>query len=426
MRQTLFYIPHEMLGVPIFGAGWALGAWLLFSVVMLVVLYRRNGWTSEARGYLPLMIVVAVALYGLLPRLEVGPPHGAPIGLAIRGYGVFVLLGIVAGVAITIRRVRQTGYDPDLIYSLAMWLFIISIASARAFYVIEYWHEFQGPTIWATLAAVLQFTQGGLVVYGAAIGGLVTLYWFSRRHKVSMLVIGDLIAPGMVIGLAFGRIGCLMNGCCYGGTCEEWPLAITFPRYASRELNTFSPPYAHQLATGELYGFGVGSDAHGKPIVKWVKNGSAAARHGLYVGAEIDLLDDVHVNNAEQAHEVLSRGRTKVEIITDDARTFSWNLPARSHPVQPTQIYSSINALLICLVTWFAYPFRKRDGQILALMLLLYSVTRFLLEWIRNDEIGQWGTALTISQLVSVLMFVACVITLIYLQRRPLISKPPA
>ena len=78
------------------------------------------------------------------------------------------------------------------------------------------------------------------------------------------------------------------------------------------------------------------------------------------------------------------------------------DLPDRSRPVHPTQIYSSINAFLIFLVLWFFYPFRRHAGEVLALMLILYPIGRFLLEVIRTDEAGQFGTTLTISQWVSV------------------------
>ena len=61
MRQTLLYIPHELFGIPVFGLGWAFGIWLAFSVILLIVLSRRHGWTSEVLGYLPLLGVFGFA-----------------------------------------------------------------------------------------------------------------------------------------------------------------------------------------------------------------------------------------------------------------------------------------------------------------------------------------------------------------------------
>lgn len=425
MRQTLLYIPHELFGIPVFGPGWALGVWLAFSVVLLIVLSRRHGWTSEVLGYLPLLAIVAVVLYKLLPLLEVQPAGMPPLGLPIRGYGMFVLAGIVAGMWLSICRARQIGMDPELIYSLAFWMFVIAIAGARLFYVIQKWDEFARKTPLETLGAILKFTEGGLVVYGSVIGGILALYLFSRRKHVSMLELGDVIAPGMAIGLALGRIGCLMNGCCYGGMCAGWPLAITFPQHASVELGQYSPPYAHQLTLGELHGFRLGTDGSGDVIVVDVEPDSRAEAAGLQVGTKIDRLNGQNVTSLESAQRILLNGSPRVSI---NGNTVSWTigkLPPRSRAVHPTQIYSSINAALMCLVIWFAYPFRHRHGDILLLLFALYSVARFLLEAIRSDEAGQLGTGLTISQLVSLAVLALCLGLWLVLLRQPRIDATP-
>jgi phosphatidylglycerol:prolipoprotein diacylglycerol transferase len=65
------------------------------------------------------------------------------------------------------------------------------------------------------------------------------------------------------------------------------------------------------------------------------------------------------------------------------------------------------------------YPFRRHDGDVFAVMLLVYPIARFLLELIRSDEPAQFGTALTISQLVSVAIFLSGAAMLLYLSRQP-------
>ena len=55
-----------------------------------------------------------------------------------------------------------------------------------------------------------------------------------RKHRLPVLALADLLAPGLMIGLAFGRIGCLMNGCCWGGECDQSSLGITFPQGSPR------------------------------------------------------------------------------------------------------------------------------------------------------------------------------------------------
>ncbi len=419
MRQTLFYIPHEMAGIPVFGLGWAIGVWLVFSIVLLALLYRRHGWTSEVQGYLPLLGIVTAALYALFPMIEVRPLGMEPLGLPIRGYGVFVVAGIFAGMGLSVYRAKQVNLDPELIFSLAFWMFVIAIPGARAFYVIQKWDEFHQDTLMKTVAAILRFTEGGLVVYGSVIGALIGLYFFSRRHQISVFKLGDIIAPGMAIGLALGRIGCLMNGCCYGGMCQDWPVAITFPQYASVELKQLSAPYTHQLLRGELYGFRLGEDTAGKPIVASVQPGSEAERAGLEEGTVIARVNRSQVTSLKEARAILATTSTSVQI-----NNMGWSLPDRSLPLHPTQIYSSTNAALLCCVLWFAYPYRQRDGDTLLLMLGLYSITRFLLEAIRTDEAGQLGTQLTISQIVSIAALVISIA--IWLTRRRTPTLPEA
>jgi phosphatidylglycerol:prolipoprotein diacylglycerol transferase len=81
----------------------------------------------------------------------------------------------------------------------------------------------------------------------------------------------------------------------------------------------------------------------------------------------------------------------------------------RSEPVHPTQIYSAINGLVLCLFLLAYAPFRQRDGEIWAMFLTLYPITRFLLEIIRIDEPGVFGTGLSISQVVSLILLICAV-----------------
>src|SRR5262249_44812402 len=145
-------------------------------------------------------------------------PRLFPDGLPIRGYGLMVLLGVVSGVVLATYRAKQVGLNPELIWSLAFWLFIGGIAGARLFYVVEYLDtRFRSDNLSTTIVRVLDFPEGGLVIYGALLGGAIATIMFVRKHKMPLLALADLIAPSMLVGLALGRIGCMLNGCCYGG-----------------------------------------------------------------------------------------------------------------------------------------------------------------------------------------------------------------
>jgi phosphatidylglycerol:prolipoprotein diacylglycerol transferase len=360
------------------------------------------------------LLIVGVVIWKFLPKLEVQADVGPPLGLPIRGYGVMLLVAVVSAVALLVREARRLGIDPELIFSLTFYLFLGGIVGARLFYVIEYWPQFQRGNLADTMGAVLNVTQGGLVVYGSLIGGSAAGLWFIRRHGLPLLTMMDLLAPSFMLGLAIGRIGCLLNGCCHGGVCDIKPLGITFP--------AGSPPYIQQRSLGQLHGFRIGEQPDtGATVVENVEPSSPAARAGLTPGTIIQAINGGPVASYADARRLLEQTPPTLHLDTaaGPIRIDAKQWPARSKPVHPTQIYGSINAGLICLVLWSFFPFRRWDGEVLAWMLTLYPVTRFLLEIVRTDEPGQFGTPLSISQFVSMALAVLAVVLWVYLLRQP-------
>ncbi len=150
--------------------------------------------------------------------------------LPIRGYGVMLLAAVLAGTLLSIRRGRAAGFEPDHIVGLAGWVFVAGLVGARLFFVIEYHAEFfqPGAPLVASLARVLAIQNGGLVVFGALPTAGLAAWWYARRHGLPLLRLADVVAPGLLVGLAIGRVGCFLNGCCYGGP-TGLPWAVSFP-----------------------------------------------------------------------------------------------------------------------------------------------------------------------------------------------------
>ena len=157
-----------------------------------------------------------------------------PRGLPIRGYGMMMLLAVLSGMGLAVYRARRVGVDPEMIFALAFWMIMPGIVGARAVYVCEYWSDGllagvrMASGLRALIFAIVNIAGGGLVVYGAFFGAMLGLGLFWWRHRVPLLATADLIAPSMLLGLALGRVGCLLNGCCYGGPCDL-PWKVTFP-----------------------------------------------------------------------------------------------------------------------------------------------------------------------------------------------------
>jgi phosphatidylglycerol:prolipoprotein diacylglycerol transferase len=424
MCSELFRIPIAINGVPIFGVGVLLAIWCMLSAITLVGLVRRQGWSGDVLSSLPVMLL-AGAVIVFLPRVF-------PEGFPVRGYGVMLLAGIVTGVGLAMYRARQAGLHPEMIISLAVWLVVSGVIGARLFHVIEYWDEhFAGKNPRDTLLEIINVPEGGLVIYGGFIGAAVGFAVFVRKHRLPLLAMADLVAPSLAIGLALGRIGCLLNGCCYGGQ-SDWPWAVTFPQYSSpREAakpldeRRYSPPYADQAMRGELHGFRIDSGHDQQVVVGQVEEGSLAADAGLQVGDTIVAVNDQPIESLTEAkRRIFGSFEAQQPIALKLASGKVMRVPpapisARTRPVHPTQIYSAVDAGLLFWLLWSYYPFRRRDGEVLALLLTIHPVTRFLLEIIRTDEPAVFGTGMSISQNISVMLFAAGIVLWWWLSTRP-------
>ena len=424
MCSELFRIPYEWNGVPIFGVGVLLAIWAVVSAASIAALVRRYGWSGETVSGVPMLLLVGAAIV-LLPRVF-------PEGLPIRGYGVMLLLGIISAVGLAIHRMRLAGLDPELGLSLAIWVVVFGVVGARLFYVVEYWDErfaHQGPQ--ETLFAILNVPEGGLVVYGGFIGATIGFSLFVRKHGLPLLAMADLIAPSLMVGLAFGRIGCLLNGCCYGGH-SELPWVVTFPKYSSpyeaakpEGARRYSPPYLDQASRGEMHGFRLESRGEEPTVVAQVRAGSPAAAAGLKPGDAIAAINGQAIESASAAKSLLFEqfeSQRSLRLTLRDGRTIDIApaaMPDRSLSVHPTQLYSAIEAGLVAWLLWSFYPFRRRDGEAIALLLTIHPINRFLLEVIRTDEPEMFDTGMSISQNISIALL-ACALGLWwYLSRRP-------
>ena len=150
--------------------------------------------------------------------LDLGP-------LTITWYGLTVACGFLAGLWTASRRALRVGIHSDVIMDLGVWVILGAIAGARIMYVVSYWEQsFAGEPF----LSVFRVWEGGLVFYGGLIGSSVATIIFCRLKKLPLWRIADVMAPSVALGHMFGRIGCLMNGCCYGRVCTL-PWAIEFP-----------------------------------------------------------------------------------------------------------------------------------------------------------------------------------------------------
>ncbi len=147
----------------------------------------------------------------------------------VSSYFFFLMAGCVAGCEWAIREARRSGERPRRVLVVLVAAVLSGLVGARLghFVFVARDRFFDDPL------AFFAVWEGGMVFYGAFLGGLAAVLALCWRLKLPILRFGDMLAPALMLGLAFGRLGCLCNGCCYGrpidwGTGVEWPWGITF------------------------------------------------------------------------------------------------------------------------------------------------------------------------------------------------------
>jgi len=322
------------------GIGALLIPWTLLVAWWLIGSIRRGEPRREQTGHVVFWSVglaMLLILWGLAQGGQPGP------NWPVFGYGVCLTAGCLAAGLTAVRRAERCGIPGQLVWDLAWWLILPGLIGARIWYLVQkHEHVFRDKnSLGERLFAVIDFTSGGIVLYGGILAALVSVTWFAWRHRQECqpLLLADIVIPSFFLALAFGRLGCFLNGCCWGDPCGL-PWAVTFPR------------------------------------------------------------DSVPFN------ALLVRG-----LIDPGA--------AGSLPLHPTQVYSALNALVLSAVTAAVFSAHHRHGQVMAVGLIAYPLTRLVLERLRNDEAGQFGTALTVSQWFSLLLLAAGIGFAAWLARRP-------
>ncbi len=210
--------------------------------------------------------------------LHIGP-------LTIYTYGLMMATGFLVSYLILQHELKKRGESPDLASNIVFWAAIGGILGAKIFFIIDYWSEFVADPVG------MIFSGSGLVFHGGLIGGTLAVILLLRHSKKKVGPYADLIAPLLLIGQGFGRIGCFFAGCCHGKACTL-PWAVTFP-YAS-------PPADYPVHPTQLYEASYNFIIY-FVIVKFIRprlkrNWMTFAVYLLFAGGERFLIEFIRVN----------------------------------------------------------------------------------------------------------------------------------
>lgn len=157
-------------------------------------------------------------------------PEGFSIGpLTVRFYGIILMSGAVAGAFLATREAKRRGYNPDIVWDLFIYLLIGGIIGARVWHILTPSPSTGVTTAWYLSHPLdaLAVWKGGLGIPGAIIGGLIALYFYSRRTGVNFAEWTDIGAPGLALGQAIGRWGNFVNQELYGAPTDlPWRIFI--------------------------------------------------------------------------------------------------------------------------------------------------------------------------------------------------------
>jgi phosphatidylglycerol:prolipoprotein diacylglycerol transferase len=297
------------------------------------------------------------------------------IHLTIKSYGLMMVIAFLAAISLIRRLSRNITPDPQYITNAALYSLIAGVVGARLFYVIHHFNDFQERPL-----SVFAIWKGGLELLGGVLLAIVVIVFYSRHHKLPIRRYLDILAIGLMLALAFGRIGCFLNGCCFGRP-TNLPWAIRFP---------------------------YGSDAYRSQVYPNLERNRPQP--------QLKLPEEFFAYYYEDGK--MFYGLKPYKDLTPEQKYMVDKGPYRCLPVHPTQLYSSANGVVLCLILylfWRRAPkttnsknhkrLFSKPGQIFSLMFILYGITRFFIEFIRDDNPIEFD-GLTISQNIGIAMFV--------------------
>lgn len=151
-------------------------------------------------------------------------------GFEIRFYGIVIALGFVLGYLLIAKEAKRTNQDPELYLDYMLWLVVPAILGARIYFVLFRLEEYvkSGQSVKDTLLGMLNIRGGGLAIYGGVIAGILVLLVFAKKRKVSVLLMLDTCAMGLLVGQILGRWGNFFNREAFGGYTDSL-LAMGIP-----------------------------------------------------------------------------------------------------------------------------------------------------------------------------------------------------
>jgi phosphatidylglycerol:prolipoprotein diacylglycerol transferase len=292
----------------------------------------------------------------------------------VKSYGMMMVIGFLACVSLIRHLSRDFTPDPQHITNASLYSLVGGIFGARLFFVIHYFDEFKSNPL-----EVFAIWQGGLELAGGVVAAIIVILLYMWYYRLPIRRYLDVLAMGLMLALVFGRIGCFLNGCCYGKP-TKLPWGVRFPYSSFAYISQINADLERNRPEPQL------------PLPK--------EQYFDYLGTNGKWYPKHYEDLTIKQKNEVSEGKY------------------RCLPVHPTQLYSSGMAAFWCLILYLFWrraknaeitgrsgKFFTKPGYTFALMFIVYGTTRFLIEYLRDDNPFEFD-GLTISQIISIGMFV--------------------
>jgi phosphatidylglycerol:prolipoprotein diacylglycerol transferase len=253
----------------------------------------------------------------------------------VYSYGVMLALAFITGILLAMKEAKRIGENPERILDISLYVVLGTLIGGRLGYVIFHLDYYLKNPI-----QMLYFRQGGLSFLGGFLIAFFLCWLYVKRTKISFWKFADIGAPSVAMGIGIARIGCFLNGCCFGVVSENY--GIKFPSLH------MPPVYLQQLKDG------------------LIASGS------------------------------------------------SYTLP-----VIPTQLYSFLYAFLIFFILLGIRKYKKYDGYLFLNFLVLYSISRFIIEFFRfyGDNYKMFNY-FTVTQVILIGVILASIVFMNILKKK--------
>jgi phosphatidylglycerol:prolipoprotein diacylglycerol transferase len=274
--------------------------------------------------------------------------------IVIHGYGLMLVIGFLLAMELAKFLARRSKINPDIFVNIGLIALAAGVVGARLSHVLENIGQYTDPrrSVMANFLDAINVSSGGLTYYGGFLLATPACIAYGLYKRVPIRTGMDIIAPCLMVGLGIGRIGCFLNGCCYGAECNV-PWAVRFPYYSNA--------YVEQYARGEI----------------------APSKELLFDTPRGPQLKSREEADRDGLQKLMAAERAKVR------------------PVHPAQLYSTATALLLAAMLVAFYSLPHVPGHVFALMCVLEGATRFLLEMLRVEP-AVGGTPLSLSMWIGV------------------------